>query len=402
MKKHLSEEKRMLSVIGEYDVLVCGGGVAGCAAAIAAARNGMNVGLIEKGYNLGGLATSGLICFFLPLCDGLGNQIIKGIAEEFFLMSIELGPGKIPECWKNNEVADRQKERLTAEFNPFWFMLLLERMVIEAGVHIMYDTRLCASICENDAIKGIIVENKSGRCAIECKTAIDATGDADLSFMCGEDTVSLDSNRSAAWYYSLWNGNPKINILGDIFFEPVPEGHRTFAGDNWEDVTAFCVDSKTIIREHIIKHQPVSGVSQNIPIALPSIPLMRKTRRLKGLYEISENDENRYCPTAVGMTGYYRKKGLKIYFPYECLIGKTRNLFVAGKCISSKEEFAWNITRGIPSCSITGQAAGTAASICVKNNIDATSMDILELQSNLLNQGVIIDHSYVIDSPDKP
>ncbi|MDF1516077.1 MAG: FAD-dependent oxidoreductase, partial [Anaerolineae bacterium] len=80
----------------EYDVIVAGAGVAGAAAALECARNGLKTALIEKTVMVGGLATSGLVNIYLPLCDGLGHQVLYGIAEEFLHLSIQYGPGVIP------------------------------------------------------------------------------------------------------------------------------------------------------------------------------------------------------------------------------------------------------------------------------------------------------------------
>ena len=68
------------------DVLVAGGGIAGIAAALAAARSGVNVTLLERGFMLGGLATAGLVTIYLPLCDGMGTQVSFGLAEELLLL----------------------------------------------------------------------------------------------------------------------------------------------------------------------------------------------------------------------------------------------------------------------------------------------------------------------------
>ena len=73
------------------DVLVCGGGFGGISAALAAARYGKKVTLIEKTYMLGGLGTAGLITIYLPLCDGVGHQVSFGIADELFRLSISMG-----------------------------------------------------------------------------------------------------------------------------------------------------------------------------------------------------------------------------------------------------------------------------------------------------------------------
>ncbi len=390
-KRQIEEAGRSIPVIEQCDILVCGGGPAGCAAALAAAREGMDVCLIEKDCSPGGLATNGLIAFFLTMCDGRGHQVIGGIAEEFFRAAIQFGPGRIPECWQEGgDPAKRVEQRLTAEFNPFWFMLCLEKLLVEAGVNILYDTRLCTVCCHDGRVEGVLVENKSGRGAILCKAAIDATGDADLCALCGEETVSLDSNRRAAWFYSHNGGKLKLHVMGDIFYLPVPEGSPTFSGDDYRDVTRSSIDSRTVVRKTILELRQQEATKDLVPVALPSIPLLRKTRRLKGLCEICEEDENRFREDAVGMTGYYRKAGLLLYFPYGCLIGKTGNILAAGRCISSREEFAWNITRGITSSSITGQAAGTAAALAVKGGVTVQELDIKLLQETLRRNGVII------------
>ena len=90
------EPGRDVPVIGEYDVVVVGGGIAGAAAAVAAAREGASTCLIEKANGLGGLATLGLIEVYLPLCDGRGRQVIAGLAETFMLNSLKYGPGEVP------------------------------------------------------------------------------------------------------------------------------------------------------------------------------------------------------------------------------------------------------------------------------------------------------------------
>ena len=91
---------KKLEVKRDYDVIVCGGGVSGVAAAITVAEQGKSVLLIEKSNILGGLATLGLINLFVPMCNGRGVQIIKGMAEEFLQLSVKYGFDTIPKEWK--------------------------------------------------------------------------------------------------------------------------------------------------------------------------------------------------------------------------------------------------------------------------------------------------------------
>ena len=79
-----------------FDIIVCGGGIAGCAAALEGARLGKKVLLLEKSTLLGGLATMGLINFFVPMCNGRGKQICKGMAEEFLRLSTKYSYDTIP------------------------------------------------------------------------------------------------------------------------------------------------------------------------------------------------------------------------------------------------------------------------------------------------------------------
>ena len=92
-----------VEVKGEYDVIVCGGGVAGVAAAITVAEQGKSVLLIEKSNILGGLGTLGLINLFVPMCNGRGKQIIFGLCEKWARLSASLGYDTIPEEWKDGQ-----------------------------------------------------------------------------------------------------------------------------------------------------------------------------------------------------------------------------------------------------------------------------------------------------------
>ena len=102
----------MMDFSVSYDVAVVGGGIAGVAAAVQAARSGQKTVLIEKNILLGGLATSGLVYIYLPICDGNSHQTSYGITEELLRNSITLGPGDIPEEWPEvHNAPERQQKR---------------------------------------------------------------------------------------------------------------------------------------------------------------------------------------------------------------------------------------------------------------------------------------------------
>ena len=172
--------ERQAERAGEYDVIVSGGGVAGVAAAVSAKRMGKSVLLIEKTIGLGGLATTGLINLFVPMCNGRGVQIIKGMAEELLRLSIKYGYDTIPEPWKNGEPGNGEKTRYLTVFSAPIFTLVLTELIKNEGVDILFDTVITEPVMEENICKGLVVENKTGCQFYGAKMVIDTTGDADV------------------------------------------------------------------------------------------------------------------------------------------------------------------------------------------------------------------------------
>jgi hypothetical protein len=252
---------------------------------------------------------------------------------------------------------------------------------------------------KEDTIEALIIENKSGRSALVCTTVVDASGDADVCARAGEETVSLGTNVKAAWFYSYDGSGSKVKLNKlTMPWDPdgleIPGGGRGYAGDKGDDVTAQLIDTRKFIREKLealrrhAKH-PV------YPLLLPTIPTFRMTRRLKGQVELDGSDDRRYFEDAVGMTGDWRKPGPIYYIPFRSLIGsKTDNLITAGRCISSRNQ-AWDVTRGIPTCAVTGEAAGTAAALASRQVSGCfRRLDVNTLQRQLEAQKVILDECH--------
>ena len=142
------------------NVLVIGGGVAGVAAALASAREGMKVCLIEREYMLGGLATAGIIAIYLPLCDGMGHQLISGISEELLKASIKYGSGEIPKCWsKEASPEERAESRYKLRFDPPAFAYAMDRLILENGIDLMLGTSFSKACVENQEIKYCIFDS---------------------------------------------------------------------------------------------------------------------------------------------------------------------------------------------------------------------------------------------------
>lgn len=377
------------------DVLVCGGGYAGISAALAAARNGSKVILLEKEYMLGGLGTAGLITIYLPLCDGIGNQVSFGIAEELLRLSISMGAeDRYPDNWLNSNDKTKRTEtdkRFEVQYNPHIFDILAEKLLLENGVQILYGSYAVGVNKKNDKIDAVIIENKSGRQGITVNSVVDATGDCDIAYFANVPTENFkQGNILAAWYYSLGENGYELNMLG---FADVPENeknkvelliNRRFSGLDGEEISEMTQLSHKSILNDIIKKRENDN-SYN-PSLIASIPQIRMTRRIVGEYTLDDKKAHKYFDDSIGMISNWKKRGPIYEVPFSTLYSKTvKNLIVAGRCTSVTDSM-WDIMRVIPCCAVTGQAAGTAAALT--NDFSQLNVDIL--QETLKNAGVKI------------
>lgn len=407
---NIEEPGRTIPVVGEYDVLVVGGGIAGVAAGIAAARRGASVCLIERYCGLGGLATLGNVTIWLPLCDGMGNQVIAGMGEELLRLSVS-GLGQeyesaqwrsVPDCWEpGGDPSQREKQRFKAWFNPASYMFALEQMAVSERVHLLYDSRFCDVQRDADRITHVIVENKDGRCGLAGKVIIDATGDADVCHAGGEQTVSLDSNVLCGWYYTLSGGVVKLHKLSNPYDAMATREKSTgpfFRGDLAEDVTQQILQTRALIRQKLAQ-QRAEQPDQDVQLLMPAtMACFRMSRRLVGQATIQNSDVHQWTDTAIGLTGDWRRPGPVFAIPFQSMCPKrTGNLLAAGRCISV-DNTAWDVLRAIPACVVTGQAAGTAAAMaCATTGGRIADLCICDLQADLVEQGALIDRSLLAE-----
>jgi hypothetical protein len=408
MSELLSEPARTTPICGRCNVAVVGGGVAGVAAAVAAARLGAQVWLIEKEYALGGLATLGNVVIYLPLCDGHGRQVIGGLGEELLRLSVrdvrtpdrKLHVAPVPACWEpGGDPAERRRTRFRTDFNVASVILAYEELVTSAGIHLLYDTRLCGVARAGRRLTHLLLENKDGRSALAVDAVIDASGDADVCAFAGEPTVSLDTNVLAGWCYLLRDGTLELRAHSRTF---APDGGRDraqgpfFRGDDAGQVTQQIVQTRAWLRASLDDWRAQAPASTLYPFQLATFPNLRMTRRLQGAVEIAETHLHQWFDDTVGLSGDWRQAGPVYALPLRCLQAtRTANLLAAGRCLSATGS-AWDALRAIPTCAVTGEAAGTAAALAARvAGGDVGAVPVADLQAQLRRQGVILERALV-------
>ena len=372
----------------KYDVVVAGGGIAGVAAAVASARRGIKTALIEKTVFAGGLATTGIVYIYLPLCDGNGTQVTYGLSEELLKESIKYGPGDIPENWKNEKSAEEAK-RYIVRFSPASYMLALDEIMLNAGVDVWYDTLITDTVVEGDRLKSIEVCNKSGKGLISAKCFVDATGDADLAHLSGHD-CPVEDNSSAIWAIEYIEEDIHRNrkLGGNVaVFQGGGTGVPRMGqpGIDGKLVSDFILKGREKYRKRLTDSYESGRHDRNnhFPLMLPAMAQLRMTRRIDGQFTLSDGMEWTGFEDSIGMAADWRKPGYVWEIPFRSLLPKgIKNLVAAGRCISSEGD-AWDVMRVIPVAALTGEAAGAAASLSVEKDIELNELDYKLLQNEL-------------------
>lgn len=391
-QKQVREEKY-------YDIIVAGGGVAGVAAALTAAKTGKSVLLLEKTTVLGGLATGGLINFFVPMCNGRGKQIIFGLAEELLRDSIRYGYNTLPKEWKDGEPKEKTEVRYITKYSADIFALVLTEKVTSAGIDLLFDCIAAEPVMEGGHIKGVITESKSGLLYYPCGVLIDATGDADILRRGGVPTaergnfftymglaITLDSCKKAVEEQdigraTMWTTGGGINLFGDNQPADVPLWHGT-------DVYSV---SDYLIRNQKVMFDKVKTYNGCDIVQLPTIPQLRTSCHIQGNYTLTAGDAYRHHADSICAINDFEHRDHLFEVPYGCLCREGfDNVLTAGRCASG-DGYGWDLLRVIPPAILTGQAAGEAAAMAIENGgQDVNRVAVPELQKRLEKQNMMI------------
>jgi hypothetical protein len=414
----ITEPQRQTPIVAEVDVAVVGGGTAGILAAVAAARTGAQTLLVERYGHLGGyFACQPGGAFGQSFQDMKGNVVIQGLPWEFMERLIAAGGAVGP---KDIEPPEGKKWHIGKSRPVVHYeavKTLAFEMMEEEGVRLLLHTLTVDAIVQDHTIKGVIVENKSGRQAILAKVIVDSSGDADVAAYAGaqfEKTPKQDMYQiQRGFKVAIRNERGRPEILGPpddtlrIHYLNAAYNHGD-GSDAW-DLTRAEVEIRKRALQRLKELRKRPGYETAYIFETGESPLLgvRETRRIVGEYMLTEQDVQQgqkfadtIAKSAQGLdmhnsasddrgesaiclpceTDYYD-------IPYRCLLPKQiDHLLVAGRCISATH-IAEAATRKVPNCMATGQAAGTAAALAVQLGVAPGKLDVALLQKTLREQG---------------
>ncbi len=437
------EPGRRIPIYHRCDVLVVGGGPSGTAAAVAAAKEGASVTLLERYNHLGGLSTGGLVIWIDRMTDWQGQLVIRGFAEEIFnRLPADAVAGPAPNDWGSQDPTKAAHwQQRTAAYHgvvtwsptlcPERLKLLSQEMVLERGVKLVYHSWAAEPIVEKgdqgDVVKGVAFESKEGRMAIMANVVVDATGDGDLFARAGaaydNDIEEADIHHcmNTPWLFGGVDMNrwiefkagqpeaftafmargretcglferPFVSWRNDValFMGPRQTGYSAL---NVDDLTAVEVRSHRAMERHLNFYRAYAPgfEAAYMMLSAPQIGV-RHARRLKGVDSVLRKrwPEGTALPDEIGVTPAVSPKFPNISIPYGALLPlKLDGLLACGRHISCDTN-SHGFMREIPQCWITGQAAGVAAAHAVAQGVQPRAVDVARLQAALQQQGVFL------------
>jgi 2-polyprenyl-6-methoxyphenol hydroxylase-like FAD-dependent oxidoreductase len=433
------ELARELPVFADTDVLVVGGGPAGCAAAIGAARTGADVMLLERYGHLGGLSTGGLVIWIDRMTDWDGRQVIEGFAVDVLDRlpngavtgaPRELWGSKDPEhnaYWGQRLGSFRNIVTWSPLIDPEWLKLESLRMLLEAGVRVVFHAWATAAIVESKQLLGVVFESKEGRQALFARCVVDASGDGDIYAQAGAEYASDVEEKSmhhsvnVAWlwagvdmprYIAFRTGEPEAYAkLADLGRQQLGELERPYvswrddvalflgprltgySAINVEDLTAVEIESRRWLADLLAFYRArMPGFADAwVMQTAPQIGV-RHSRRLTGVHPLvrEEWQAGVYHTDEIGVSPSLSPTFAPVSVPYGSLVPiELDGLLAPGRHMSS-DAGSHTFMREIPQCWLTGQAAGTAAALAVSRGVAPRDLDVSGLQRELRRQGVYL------------
>lgn len=452
---------KRVPLLGESDVLVCGGGPAGLAAAIAAARNAARTTLLERYGFFGGMASAGMVN---PIYGFYARhiQVVTGIPQEFVDRLARIPGGTAGHTYRHDCLARREKhgECVTGKderecpvagvakvcaIDSEAVKLAGLQMVDAAGVDWHLHTHAVDVLMDRDTIQGVIVYGKSGFGVYRARQVIDATGDADVAALAGVPFHKGSEEDGAMKPPSLMFRIGNVRLSKDRIYASWPQEDAQDAGGTacWlmalPRLGEYTVSSPSGLAgfdatqtEHLSKGQAqttrqvfrklellrrhVPGCEDAVLLSIAPQLGVRDSRRIAGEYTLAEEDVlssrkfpdegianvvhpidlHTSSPRFQGRHLILTRCGDYYQIPYRCLIPKqVENLLIAGRSVSATFP-AQGSLRMMATCMAIGQAAGTAAALCVRKGLGPRQLDARELRRALVEQGAHLGHEHEV------
>lgn len=442
--KVVKEPERTIPVAMKTQVVVVGGGPAGFGATIAAAQNDVDVLLIERYGFLGGVGTGGY-SIFLPL---ITLRLIGGVLSKLVDNALKFGGVIHPsEAEKVMKIDDLSMGMPNTPYDTEVMKFVMNEMVEETGGKLLLDSLVVdAIVAENNQVKGVIIENKSGRTAILADIVIDATGDGDVMKAAGAPLRKPEKSLPLTLMFRMNNVNNDLLLeerrknpglistllkkamdKNDLDLPPAPErfvpgteksapiplidvgylpplpwhrkgealiwgAHAQIDCTNAVDLSKAEIDTRKQVFEiarFLREYVPGFGESY-LQDTAPQIGV-RESRHIIGEYILTEDDiiTGRRFEDAVVESACWDRPSVPYCIPYRSLIPqKIEGILAAGRCLSiTPKGFLQNSPRDIPTCMATGEAAATAAALAIRSNVDLRHLDPAVLREALLRSG---------------
>ena len=436
------EPARDTPVHAVADVLVVGGGPAGWAAAVAAARRGARTVLLERHNHLGGLSTGGLVVWIDRMTGWDGQLLIRGLAEELLdriPKNAFAGPPK--EAWGSRDAATAAWWALrTAAFHgivthsptvgPEELKAASLDMALEAGVDLVFHAWGAEPVIRDGPrgaeIAGAIFESKQGRRAVLAKVTVDATGDGDLYARAGAafaddiDTRDIHHCMNTSWVfgavdmprYLAWRAEQPEqfatfmqrgkNAVGffdkafaswrddvALFMGPRLAGYSAVMADDLSEVETI---SHRLMMRHLERYRAEApGFERAFPMLSAPQLGVRHARRLGGVSPVTrEWWDGRVAPDEIGVSPSLAPKFAPVSVPYGALVPVALDGLLAPGRHLACDATSHSFLREIPQCWLTGQAAGVAAAIAADRGLPPRAVAVTELQAALRAQGSLV------------